>query len=52
MKDALFSNLNSGVTVATITSNICNDNETLITWKEVLNGRKIGVQVWKTKDLQ
>ena len=29
MKDALFSNLNSGVTVATITSNICNDNESI-----------------------
>jgi hypothetical protein len=51
MKDALFSNLNSGVTVATITSNICNDYETSITWKEVLNGCKTGVQVWKTKDV-
>ena len=52
MKDALFSNLNSGVvTVGVSTGNIDDDDETSITWKEVFNGRRTGIQVWKTKDV-
>jgi hypothetical protein len=50
VKDAIFSNKNSGVYVIPLVINdINNVNETLVTWQHVLNGRRTGVQVWKHK---
>ena len=47
MQGALVENQNNGVFV--VASND-DEDETLITWKDVLNGRDTGIQVWKVKD--
>ena len=50
VKDAIFSNKNSGVYMIPLVINDNNNvNETLVTWQHVLNGRRTGVQVWKHK---
>jgi hypothetical protein len=52
VKDAIFSNKNSGVYVIPLMINDINSvNETLVTWQHVLNGRRTGVQVWKHKSV-
>jgi hypothetical protein len=50
VKDAIFSNKNSGIYVIPLVINDINNlNETLVTWQHVLNGRRKGVQVWQHK---
>ena len=48
MNDSLFNdkNKNNGVYVLPITND---DIEVLLTWKDVLNGKNTGIQVWITK---
>ena len=46
IKDSLFNNKNNGVYVLPNTND---DIEVLVTWKDVLNGKETGLEVWIKK---